>query len=78
MIDICVSTPNGLVRHRYFLFAFQDDCQWRSCQNNGVCVFIKQHYACSCDVPWTGSFCETKIGKFFQCFVSSKEKPRSE
>ncbi|PFX27989.1 hypothetical protein AWC38_SpisGene7327 [Stylophora pistillata] len=39
----------------------EDDCQWRSCQNNGVCAFDKQHYACSCHVPWTGSFCETKL-----------------
>ncbi|XP_068722524.1 ALK tyrosine kinase receptor-like isoform X1 [Montipora capricornis] len=38
-----------------------EDCRWSGCQNNGSCVQQEKTYACICEIPWTGSFCETKI-----------------
>ena len=49
------------------LFLFQDGgCRWNGCQNKGVCILQQNAYTCACELPWTGTFCETKICKCFQ------------
>ncbi|XP_078365393.1 uncharacterized protein LOC144649705 [Oculina patagonica] len=79
-----MALENNLYHEDGFIFARfpkeeMDDCRWRGCQNNGVCVVNKQSYVCACDIPWTGNFCQTKISlyNFTTLGASGKDGPDS-